>query len=144
MELVSKRIFVVEDNIDNRIVYRMILIEHGAMVEFDRWGLETASRLQRFGRCDLIILDLMLGRASGYGVFEHLKQLPCAKGIPVVAVSASDPETAMPKAREMGFSGYIAKPIDQDLFPRQLAGLIRGEAIWYDGTFSVQGRVAGG
>jgi len=47
-----------------------------------------------------------------------------------VAVSAMDPSVAIPQARQKGFSGFIAKPIDNRLFPQQIAQIIEGEQVW--------------
>ena len=134
MSIQGRTIFIVEDNPINRAIYQIIMLRNGATVEFDRWGRETLYRLERFGRVDLIILDLMLGMGdSGYQIFEKIRQLPAYNETPIVAVSAADPSIAIPKTKKMGFSGFIAKPIDDDLFPQQLADIIAGESVWYAG-----------
>jgi CheY-like chemotaxis protein len=132
--LENKRIFIVEDNIQNRIVFTMSLKLHGAQVEFDRWGQHTRTRLQAFRQVDLIILDLMLpGGISGYDIFDEIRSLPEYAAVPIVAVSASDPSLALPKTQAKGFAGFIAKPIDVDLFPKQLARVIAGQPVWHAG-----------
>ena len=51
--------------------------------------------------------------------------------IPTVAVSASDTDIALPKAKETGFDSYISKPIDRILFPQKLLTTLNGEAVWH-------------
>jgi DNA-binding response OmpR family regulator len=80
---------------------------------------------------DLIILDLMLPKRSGFSIFEDLRALPELNSIPIVAVSAMDSSVAIPEAQKLGFSGFISKPIDPDLFAQQLLGLIEGKNVWY-------------
>ena len=65
-----KTIFIVEDNIQNRLVFQMTLSMSGARVEFERTGREVVTRLRALQTVDLIILDLMLfnGR-SGFDVY---------------------------------------------------------------------------
>lgn len=134
MQLQDKRIFIVEDNIHNRVVFTMALKMQGAQLEFDRWGRKTLFRMQAFHHIDLIILDLMLPNgASGYDIFDEIRNVPMYAGIPILAVSAAEPAIAMPMTRDKGFSGFIAKPIDDDLFPDQIARVIAGEEIWYAG-----------
>ncbi len=134
MLLNNKMIFIVEDNIQNRVIFQVGLVVHGAKIEFERWGKDTLERLEAVREVDLIILDLMLpGGASGYTIFEEIRALPKYQNIPIIAVSAADPTIALPKTRSMGFSGFIAKPIDDMLFPRQIADVIAGKAIWYAG-----------
>jgi CheY-like chemotaxis protein len=134
MLLPNKRIFIVEDNIENRIIMRISLGRHGAQLEFEMWGRDTLTRLQTFGPVDLIVLDLMLPHGNtGYDVFDRIRQKPDYAAVPIVAVSAAEPSAAIPLCRAKGFAGFIAKPIDDDLFPEQLAKVMRGEKVWHYG-----------
>lgn len=139
MILQGKQIFVVEDNLQNRIVFQMILTSAGASVEFERWGKDALRQLQYMKNVDLIILDLMLhGGVSGYDIFTELRKLPEYAHIPIIAVSASEPAFAIPQTRKMGFNGFIGKPISKHLFPKQVASIIGGEAVWYANHASTQ------
>jgi len=134
MLLQGKNLFLVEDNLQNRVIFQMCLIRHGAIVEFERWGRDTQSRLKRMTPPDAIILDLMLADGvSGFDLIDEIRGLPAYKTTPIVAVSAMDPESAIPKARTKGFSGFIAKPIDDRLFALQIAQIMSGESVWYTG-----------
>jgi CheY-like chemotaxis protein len=132
--LQNKRIFVIEDNIDNRVVYHLIFVNQGVMFAFDRWGTGTVAKIKAFCPVDLIIVDLMLPNGvTGFSIYDQIRGDSLLDQVPVVAVSASDPSIVIPKVRGMGFSGFIAKPIDNQLFPKQLERIINGEHIWYDG-----------
>ena len=48
----------------------------------------------------------------------------------MVAVSALDPAIAIPKAKQVGFTGFIAKPIDLETFGDQLIDVLTGRAVW--------------
>lgn len=135
MSLKDKQILIVEDDTLNRVVYQMTLGLQGAKLEFDRWGRDAVFRLLSSRQWDLIILDLMLyGGLSGFDVFTEIRKRPEYAHVPVVAISASEPSIAIPKARELGFSGFISKPIDEALICHQIERLIAGEQIWYDGS----------
>ena len=132
MLLYGKLIFIVEDNSQNRVIYQIMMVRNGARVEFDRWGRGTLSRMRSLSKIDVIIMDLMLPNGdSGYAIFEEIRQDPGFDDVPVVAVSAADPSTALPRTQQMGFSGFIGKPINDDLFPSQICRIIQGEKIWY-------------
>jgi len=134
MLLKDKIIFIVEDNTLNRVVYQMALSLHGARVEYERWGQDAVRRLQSLQQVDLIILDLMLHKGiSGYDIFEEIRSISKYDPIPIITVSAAEPAIALPKAQQMGFAGFIAKPIDDTLFPNQIARVIAGERVWYVG-----------
>ena len=131
--LKNKFIFIVEDNAQNRVVYQMVLGMSGARVDFERWGREVISRL-KMRQVDLIILDLMLYNGiSGYEIFTEIRKNSDYDQVPIVAVSAAEPAVALPKTQQMGFSGFIAKPVDDDLFPKQIAQILAGQPIWYGG-----------
>jgi hypothetical protein len=132
--LLNKRIFVVEDHSENRIITRLALSPHGAKVEFEYWGRDTVRRLRTFAPVDVVLLDLMLGQGvTGYDLFRKIRAEAAFANVPIAAVSASDPAVAIPKCRELGFTGFIAKPIDDELFPEQVAKIIRHEPVWYPG-----------
>jgi len=134
MQLKNKLIFIVEDNAQNRVVFQMALVGTGARVEFERWGADAISRLENFRSVDLIILDLMLSNGiSGYDIFSKIRALPDYAAVPIIAVSAAEPAIALPKTRDLGFSGFIAKPIDDDLFPRQIEQVLSGGKVWSAG-----------
>jgi CheY-like chemotaxis protein len=139
MILQGKNIFIVEDNQQNRVVFQMSLIRHGATVEFERCGRDTVYALSGKLHIDLICLDLMLAHnVSGFDLFQQIRAIPSYNNIPIVAVSAMDPAIAVPKVRALGFSGFIAKPINNQLFPKQLAKLLAGESVWHMGEQGAQ------
>jgi len=131
-KLAGKRIFITEDDSMNRVVYTMVLKVSGAVIEFDRTGRDTLSRLKDF-HPDLIILDLMLRGDSGFILFEDIRRMGGFDKVPIVAISASDPSLAMQKCRNIGFNGFISKPIEEELLVDQLVHLIEGGEVWYSG-----------
>ena len=134
MLLKDKFIFIVEDNTQNRVVFQMILIRQGARVEFERWGRDTLRRLKALKNIDIIVMDLGLAQGvSGYDLFDDIRAIPEFSQLPIVAVSATDPAVGIPKTRSKGFNGFIAKPIDDVRFPRQLAKIIAGDEVWDTG-----------
>ena len=133
--LSGKSIFCVEDNVSNRVIFQLSIVTNGAVVYFERWGRDAIARLTEMRQVDLIILDLMLtDDISGFDIFDQIRAIPDLTNAPIVAVSAMDPSVAMPKAKEKGFSGFIAKPIDKELFPRQLATIMNGGEVWNSGN----------
>jgi CheY-like chemotaxis protein len=134
MLLKDKRIFIVEDNVQNRIVFQMAIVRQGGSVDFERHGRDAVERLNDLRQVDLIVLDLMLaGGISGFDLFMAIRKLPEMESVPIVAVSAMDASVAIPKARTLGFNGFIAKPMDVLVFPQQLSKVISGETVWYAG-----------
>lgn len=132
MSLKGKRIFLLEDDPVNFSVILTILRREGASTVHETWGDTTLRRLLNYSnKYELILLDLMLpGNKTGYDVYDALRAVPELADVPVVAVSASDPDVEIPKAREKGFAGFISKPINHNKFPKQLDAILNGETIW--------------
>jgi CheY-like chemotaxis protein len=132
MLLNNKRIFLLEDDPRNFAVILTLVRKNGGVPIHDYWGDITLNKLSAFAEeIDLILLDLMLpGNVTGYDVYDAIKELPEFNGVPIVAVSAADPDTEIPKTKEKGFSGFISKPINARKFVQQLADIMNGESIW--------------
>ena len=129
--LEGKRVFIVEDDVANMAVFAVALKQGGALVIQDFWNTGTLSLMSRMVPIDILVLDLMLHHGvSGYEIYSRIRATPHLADIPVVIVSASDPEIEIPKARAMGFAGFIGKPISLQQFPEQIAACIRGHQIW--------------
>jgi two-component system cell cycle response regulator DivK len=79
---------------------------------------------------NVFFLDINLPRTTGYEVIKQIRADEKLKGALVVAVTAQDADTEIPKCREAGFDGFIGKPINRQRFPRQLRRLLIGEAVW--------------
>ncbi len=132
MLLKNKHIFLLEDDPVNFSVIQTILRRHGAATLLDHWGDTMLEKMMNYPfQLDLILLDIMLpGTATGYDVLDAIRMITEFKDVPIVAVTASDPDTEIPKAREKGFDGYISKPINRFRFPEQLVAILNGESIW--------------
>ncbi len=131
--LTDKRIFMVEDDPSNAAIIQMLLEQQLAKVFRGRWGgQETLNLLERFKPIDLILMDLMLPNGvTGFDVFNMIRQQEEFSDIPIIAVSASDPSVVLPKVRDTGFSGFIAKPVDFMKFGDQILETLDGTNRWH-------------
>ncbi len=130
-DLYNKRIFIIEDNMPNQTITQMLLTTSGAIVGYDRWGLDALKHMKEFAPIDLVILDLMFpDNITGYDVFDQIRDDEQFADVPIVAMSASDPSDAIPRTQAKGFSGFIRKPIDFIKFPEQLQKILGGDAVW--------------
>lgn len=120
-----KKIAVVEDNPDNRLLVRTILEPLYEVCEYTdgRSMLEGLAGEQ----ADLLLLDISLPEMDGVAVLGRMRATPELCGLPVIALTAH----AMIGDRErylgLGFDDYVTKPIvDEkvllDAIQRQLAG----------------------
>src|SRR5579859_4059127 len=131
MALANKRIFIIEDDPKNLTIMQILLRQCNVQTQFERWGRDTLSRLEKFAPVDMILLDLNFpNNVTGYDIFDNIRQAPAFANVPIVAVSASDASTAIPRTQAKGFAGFIGKPIDILVFPQQISAIMDGKAIW--------------
>ena len=122
----SKRILYIEDNPENRLLMRRVLMAEGYIVEEasdGNSGLQKASESPP----DLILMDINLPEIDGYEVTARLKQLPNMAGVPIIAVTANVMKGDREKTLAAGCDGYIQKPIDIDLLPSQIESFLKKE-----------------
>jgi two-component system cell cycle response regulator DivK len=115
----NETILIVEDNPVNQKLLVTILRPHGYRLLTAADGEEAiAIALQELPQ--LILMDLQLPKMNGYAAMQRLKTHPETARIPVIALTAH----AMPEeryhAQQVGFNGYITKPIDTRAFPKQI------------------------
>src|SRR6266571_3701991 len=83
-------------------------------------GLEKARR----EKPDLILLDIHMPRMDGYEVARILGEDSECSRISIVAVTALAMVGDREKILASGFSGYIAKPLDPEMFAAQVQGFL--------------------
>jgi two-component system, cell cycle response regulator DivK len=122
----SKRILYIEDNPENRLLMRRVLMAEGYLVEE---AADGNSGLQKAAESppDLILMDINLPEIDGYEVTARLKQLPNMTGVPIIAVTANVMKGDREKTLAAGCDGYIQKPIDIDLLPSQIESFLKKE-----------------
>lgn len=131
MILKGKRIFVVEDDARNKTIVQMLLERAGAIVTCERWVPAIMQNLKAFSPVDAILLDLMLpNNTTGYDVFKQIREQQEFNNVPIIAVSASDPSEAIPRTQDLGFAGFIAKPVDFHRFAQSVAECMAGQSVW--------------
>lgn len=134
MLLKGKRLFIAEDNRSNLAIMQILLEREGAHTAFERWGRDMTDRLQKFAPLDAVLMDLMFpDGVSGFDLFDQIRQLPGFEKTPIIAVSAQDPDLALRLTRDKGFSGFIAKPINNRIFAQQILTILEGTPVWSAG-----------
>lgn len=120
----SKRILYIEDNLENRVLMRRVLMAEGYIVEEAHDG-NTGLQKAAESPPDLILMDINLPEIDGYEVTARLKQLPHMLGVPIIAVTANVMKGDREKTLAAGCDGYIQKPIDIDLLPSQIESFLK-------------------
>jgi len=112
-------ILYVEDNLDNRILVRRVLMAEGYTVVEAESAQSALAYLDR-ETPDLILMDINMPDVDGYTLTKQLKARPELRRVPIIAVTANVMKGDMEKSLEAGCDGYIPKPIDIDQLPVQI------------------------
>lgn len=107
----AKRVLVVEDEADTRLVLTESLRYYGLEVTTAKDGMEALDRLDK-SQPDLILLDMNLPVLSGWEALQMIKADQRFKEIPVVALTASTSVSDEARALSMGCADFIPKPCE--------------------------------
>jgi len=104
-----KKIALVEDNADNRLLIQVVLADLFDVVSYEN-GQEA---LQGFAkdRPDLVLLDISLPKMDGNEVLRRIRADDAIRGLPVIALTAHAMAGDREKYIESGFDEYVTKPI---------------------------------
>ncbi len=120
------RVLYIEDNSDNRLLVRRVLM--ASDFEFEILEADSAISgiaMARAKQPDIILMDISMPDMDGLTATRNLKQMPEMTGIPIVALTANAMEKDEIQAREAGCDGFIRKPIDIDKLPNDIMGYVR-------------------
>ena len=116
-------ILYVEDNPDNRLlVKRILLSEDYALLEAT--DAVDALNVLKTARPDLILMDINMPDMDGYTLTAKIKSLPGFERVPILAVTANVMRGDKEKTLEAGFDGYIQKPLDIEQLTREIEKFI--------------------
>ncbi len=120
----SIRILYIEDNPDNRLLVRRVLMAEGYTIEEAADGM-AGLKIAEANPPNLVLMDINLPEIDGYEITARLKQLPNMRGVPIVAMTANVMKGDREKTLAAGCDGYIQKPIDIDLLPTQIESFLK-------------------
>lgn len=107
-----KKIAVVEDNADNRLVLKAILEEMYDIAEYES-GTKALDSFKD-NRPDLILLDISLPEVDGLQILKAIRSSRELKEIPVIAFTAHAMVGDRERFLTAGFDNYLSKPILDD------------------------------
>ncbi|MFY9683099.1 MAG: response regulator [Candidatus Sulfotelmatobacter sp.] len=107
------KILVVDDDPDLLRALRLRLRANNYDVATASDGYAAIASAQK-ERPSLIILDLGLPVGDGFVVLDRLQNSDALSGIPVIVLSARDPQNNEEKALKAGAAAFFQKPADND------------------------------
>jgi CheY-like chemotaxis protein len=108
----QSRILVIDDSTTNIVLLEAILAEKGYTIETALNAKEAFLRIEKQVP-DLILLDLLMPKVSGFDFLEQLRKDEKTKKTPVIVISAitTDDENTR-KINDLETVDFLRKPID--------------------------------
>lgn len=127
MENKNIKILAIDDNIDNLITIKALIIDSfpNAQVATALSGIEGIELAGNFNP-DVILLDVVMPGMDGFEVCEQIKNSPYLCDIPIVFVTAlkEDKESRI-RGLEVGAEAFLAKPIDVSELTAQIRAMLK-------------------
>ena len=128
MNLLGKRVLLVEDNAINMEIAHAILEEEHLNITEAKNGKEALEIFQnsRLDEYDVIIMDVMMPVMDGLEATKAIRELERedAKKIPIIAMTANAFEEDRKACLDAGMDEHIGKPIDIPLLKRTITKLL--------------------
>lgn len=121
------KILIADDNPQGVELLEAYLSELGCDIRTATDGEETL-RIVRDWQPDLILLDIMMPRISGFEVCQRLRGDEATKDIAILMVTALDQPSDIERAVEVGTDDLLTKPINKLELLLRVKSLLKGRS----------------
>jgi len=119
----KKVVVAADDDLDTLNIIATKLEPHNITVHKARDG-QQALNFFREHNPDLVILDVMMPKISGFKVARMLKFGATSKTIPLILLTARTQDTDASTGKEVGADLYLTKPVDPEQLLKEVKRLL--------------------
>ena len=124
----GKRILCVDDNNVNIMVFKGLLKKTGCLIDSALSG-RASIQLTQIYKYDIIFMDHMMPEMDGVETFKRIRGgFSVNKNVPIVALTANAGSEAEVEYKEIGFDGYLPKPLERQSLYDMLFDLLYKES----------------
>jgi DNA-binding response OmpR family regulator len=105
----GKKILIADDEPNIVVSLEFLMRQKGYTVRVASAGDEALAAVAEFGP-DLILLDVMMPRMSGYDVCQKVRENPAWAAVRIIMLSAKGREIEVTKGMAVGADAYVTKP----------------------------------
>jgi CheY-like chemotaxis protein len=121
------RVLIADDNSDLLELLAIYLTRRGCTVDVATNGSDAIQRAEQ-AMPSIALVDIEMPSMDGFAVAKHLRQLPGWKDVPLVALTAHNDRYRWDEAMNVGFTSYVAKPVDMAAVARLIERLCTQES----------------
>ncbi|HUU30523.1 MAG TPA: response regulator [Phycisphaerae bacterium] len=123
-EIRNSTVLIADDNRQNLELVQAYLEELGCRIVTACDGQETLDKVAKTPP-DVILLDIMMPKVSGFEICRKLKSNPATATIPICMVTALNEEGDIERAVEAGTDDFLSKPINRWELLTRVRSLLR-------------------
>ena len=120
----TPKILIADDNAANRELLEALLAKFDCDTAIAVDGKDTLDQVEKFGP-DLILLDVMMPKLSGFEVCRKLKSDPKTSKIMILMVTALSELGDIERAVEAGTDDFLSKPVNSLEFQRRVSNMLK-------------------
>ena len=105
----GKKILIVDDEPNIVISLEFLMKKEGFTVAVANDGEDALAKVASFAP-DLVLLDVMMPKKSGFEVCEALRADPAHAGLLIIMLTAKGRDTEVAKGLAIGANAYVTKP----------------------------------
>lgn len=106
------RVLIADDNPQGVELLEAYLANCGYETQTAADGEETLRKVAEF-QPDLLLLDIMMPKISGFEVCKRLRSNPATSDVAVLMVTALDQQSDIERAVDVGTDDFLTKPINK-------------------------------
>jgi CheY-like chemotaxis protein len=118
------RVLIADDNEPNRELLEAYLAEMDCEIATAVDGRDTLDKVASFGP-DVILLDVMMPRLSGFEVCQQLKADPATSPIMIMMVTALGELGDIERAVEAGTDDFLSKPVHKAELVKRVENMLK-------------------
>ena len=105
----GKKILIADDEPNIVVSLEFLMKQRGYEVRVANTGEDALAAVGEFVP-DLILLDVMMPRMSGYDLCQRVRENPAWQGIRIIMLSAKGRDIEVSKGIAVGADAYVTKP----------------------------------
>ncbi|MFH2070936.1 MAG: response regulator [Elusimicrobiota bacterium] len=117
-------ILIADDDLEIQELLKFTLENEGYQVQIAGDGEETIKKAYAI-KPDLIVLDIMMPKLSGYEVVERLRDDPLMSLVPIIMLTSLSQVKDRITGIKLGADDYLCKPFEPYELVARIEGLLR-------------------
>lgn len=124
----SHKVLIADDNQANAELLEAYLVEVDCEIEFAVDGQQTLDKVVDF-QPDLILLDVMMPKLSGFEVCKKLKSESDTRNIMILMVTALNELGDIERAVAAGTDDFLSKPVQKIELLKRVENMLRLKGV---------------